>query len=68
MEFKLNITGWYKEKIAQNYRQIFNVERIDYCSMIKTADSLPWFKYFIDWAKAFLPGLVKDCPYSGVSN
>jgi hypothetical protein len=68
MKSQVNVTGWYKEKIAQNYRQIFNVDKIDYCSMIKTADSLPWFSYFIDWAKAFLPGLVRVCPVTGVSS
>jgi hypothetical protein len=60
------LTGWHKEKIAQNYRQIFNVEKIDYCSMIKTANLLPWFNDLIDWAKSFLPGLVKDCPITEV--
>jgi hypothetical protein len=64
----VNVTVWHKEKIARNYRQLYNIENIDYCNMIKSANSVPWFKYFVDWAKTFLPGFVKDCPYKGVSN
>jgi hypothetical protein len=68
MKFQVNVTCWYKEKIERNFRQLYNIENIDYCKMIKTADSLPWFSYFVDWAKAFLPGMIKDCPIRGVSN
>jgi hypothetical protein len=67
-EFQVNITGWHKEKIEQNYRQLFNIENIDYCATMKTVDLMPWFKYFVEFAKEFLPGLVKDCPITGVSN
>jgi hypothetical protein len=66
MESQVNITCWYKERTDRNYRQLFNIENIDYCSTIKTIDSLPWFKYFIEFAKLYLPGLVKDCPITGV--
>jgi hypothetical protein len=68
MKSQLNITLWHKEKIARNYRQLFNIENIDYCGTMKTVDALPWFKFFVEWAKDFLPGLVKDCPVTGVGN
>jgi hypothetical protein len=64
----VNVTIWYKEKNAQSYRQLYNIEKIDYCRMIKAAYAIPWFSDLVDWVKTFLPGLVKDCPITGVSN
>jgi hypothetical protein len=66
MKSQVNITGWFKEKTAQNFRQLYNIENIDYCGSLKTINLMPWFSYFIDWAKTFLPGLIKDCPITGV--
>jgi hypothetical protein len=68
MKFQLNITGWYKENLGRNFHQFFNVEKIDYCDLMKTIDSIPWFKFFMNWADAHLPGIIKPCPFTGVSN
>jgi hypothetical protein len=67
-KFQINVTIWHKEKTARNYRQIFNVEKIDYCSTIKNVNKIPWLKYFVFFAKETLPGLVQDCPVRGVNS
>jgi hypothetical protein len=68
MKFQLSVSGWYKETLGQNFHQYFNVEKIDHCSMMKIIETVPWFNYFIYWANTHLPGVVKPCPFTGVSN
>jgi hypothetical protein len=66
-KLKVNVTSWHREKTARNYRQIAKVENIDYCSMIKSINMIPWFNFFIMFAEESLPGLVQECPVRGVN-
>jgi hypothetical protein len=68
IRLQLNITVWHKEKIARNFRQIINLNKIDYCNAKKNINSFPWFKDLLFFAEETMPGLVQDCPYKGVSS
>jgi hypothetical protein len=57
--FQLNVTSWHKEKIARNFRQIINVNKIDYCSAKKNIQNFPWFKDLLFFAEETLTGLFK---------
>jgi hypothetical protein len=66
ISLKFNVTLWHKEKTAKNYRQLINVEKIDYCPNFRNAKKLPWFQYFMEFTKEAYPELTHDCPYVDV--
>lgn len=63
----MNITELYKKPADRNFRQVMKVDRIEICGLLKNALKIPMFKEILDYAKAIFPGLVKNCPYKGVS-
>jgi hypothetical protein len=62
---QLNVTVWHKSKTASNFRQIININKIDYCNVKANLNSYPWMKDLLFWSEVTLPGLVRDCPYEG---
>jgi hypothetical protein len=65
LSVQLNITVWHKSKTASNFRQIININKIEYCSVKENLNSYPWMKDLLFWSEVTLPGLVRDCPYEG---
>jgi hypothetical protein len=57
----------YKVPAGIYFRQIIKLEKIDACGVIANCETFPGFKDLLHYANMTLPGLIKQCPYKGVS-
>lgn len=58
-DFKL----WHKT-YGSNYRQLININNLDFCKVVGYPDIYPLYKPSLDYLNLTYPGNIHKCPYS----